>query len=66
MGISSDVTKLVKTEIKATETARILEERNKSLEKEIDLAHTEIQFALLPYEIPSRSHTEHGLTRHVD
>ena len=57
--------KLVKTEIKATETARILEERNKSLEKEIDLAR-EIQFALLPYEIPSRSHTEHGLTRHVD
>ena len=28
VGISSDVTKLVKTEIKATETARILEEQN--------------------------------------
>lgn len=65
VGISSDVTKLVKTEIKATETARILEERNRTLEKEIDLAR-EIQFALLPYEIPSRSHTEHGLTRHAD
>ena len=51
VGISSDVTKLVKTEIKARETARILEERNKSLEKEIDLAR-EIQFALLPYELP--------------
>lgn len=65
VGISSDVTKLVKTEIKATETARILEERNRTLEKEIDLAR-EIQFALLPYEIPSHSHTEHGLTRHAD
>ncbi len=65
VGISSDVTKLVQTEIKATKTARILEERNKSLEKEIDLAR-EIQFALLPYKIPSRSHTENGVTRLVD
>lgn len=62
VGISSDVTKLVKTEIKARETARILEERNKSLEKEIDLAR-EIQFALLPYELPSRSRTERGVMK---
>lgn len=65
VGISSDVTNLVKAEIKVRETARILEERNKSLEKEIDLAR-EIQFALLPYEIPSRTHTENGVTRQVD
>ncbi len=65
VGIASDVTKLVKMEIEARETAKIQKERNKALEKEIDLAR-EIQFALLPYQIPSRNHTVDGLTRHVD
>lgn len=65
VGISSDVTKLVQAELKEKEISRQLEERNTALEKEIDLAR-EIQFALLPNKIDSRSCTRHGLTRRAD
>ncbi len=65
VGIASDVTKLVKMEIAARETARIEKERHKALEKEIDLAR-EIQFALLPYQIPPRQFAVEGRMRHVD
>lgn len=53
-GISSDVTQLVKAEREIRESASIIDQRNKSLEKELDLAR-EIQLALLPYTIPTRT-----------
>ncbi|MEG0427333.1 MAG: SpoIIE family protein phosphatase [Akkermansia sp.] len=65
VGISSDVTKLVETEREVSKTAKLLKERNEALEKELDLAR-EIQLALLPYAIPSRSLSQEGQQRRVD
>ena len=63
VGISSDVTRLVKMEQEARRTAIVMEDRNKSLEKEIDLAR-EIQFALLPYSIPSKQYiADHSIKK---
>ncbi len=54
VGISSDVTPLVKAEIKYRKLAKQLDERNQALENEINLAR-EIQQALQPLKIPSRT-----------
>lgn len=62
VGISSDVTKLVRAEQAIKKTAQLLKERNDALEKEVDLAR-EIQLALLPYEIPSRSYQASDIQR---
>ncbi len=53
VGISSDVTKLVETRKQYQALATQLDERNKALENEINLAR-EIQQALQPLSIPSR------------
>ena len=65
VGISSDVTKIKKTEAEARQYAHQLEEKNKALHKEINLAK-EIQLALLPYKIPSRQLEKDGKRRQVD
>ena len=54
VGISSDVTELVETQHRFRRMAEQLDERNKTLEKEISLAR-EIQQALQPVRIPARS-----------
>ncbi len=53
VGISSDVTKLVETRKQYQALAAQLDERNKTLENEINLAR-EIQQALQPLSIPTR------------
>lgn len=62
VGITSDVTKLVKAEKEVRKTAKILQERNDTLEKEINLAR-EIQLSLLPYELPSQKFEIDGKIR---
>lgn len=54
VGIASDVTELVETQIRYQRMAEQLDERNKALIKEIDLAR-EIQQALQPERIPARA-----------
>ena len=53
VGISSDVTKLIETQQRYQRLARQLDEKNKALEKEINLAR-EVQQALQPLNIPDR------------
>lgn len=53
VGISSDVTELVETQQRYRRMAEQLDERNRTLEKEISLAR-EIQHALQPLRIPPR------------
>ena len=53
VGISSDVTKLIETQQRYQRLAKELNEKNKALEKEIDLAR-EVQQALQPLNIPDR------------
>lgn len=53
VGISSDVTKLIETQQKYQRLAKQLDEKNKLLEKEIDLAR-EVQQALQNTTIPDR------------
>lgn len=53
VGISSDVTKLIESQQKYQRLARQLDERNRTLEKEISLAR-EVQRALQPLQIPDR------------
>ena len=53
VGISSDVTELVETQQRYRRMAEQLDERNRTLEKEISLAR-EIQHALQPLRIPDR------------
>ena len=56
VGISSDVTDIVEAQHRYQRIAEQLDERNKALEKEINLAR-EIQQALQPLSIPQRSFT---------
>ncbi len=53
LGISSDVTELIESRQRFQRLSEQLDERNKSLEKEINLAR-EVQFALQPVRIPDR------------
>ncbi len=53
LGISSDVTELIESRQRYQRLSEQLDERNKSLEKEISLAR-EVQFALQPVRIPDR------------
>lgn len=53
VGISSDVTELVLSRIRYQRIAEQIDERNKTLEKEISLAR-EVQQALQPLSIPDR------------
>ncbi len=53
LGISSDVTELIESRQRYQRLSEQLDERNKSLEKEINLAR-EVQFALQPVRIPDR------------
>lgn len=53
VGISSDVTELINTQQRYRRLAEQLDERNRTLEKEISLAR-EIQHALQPLRIPDR------------
>ncbi len=55
VGISTDVTELIESRQRFQRLSEQLDERNKSLEKEINLAR-EVQFALQPLRIPDRSH----------
>lgn len=54
VGISSDVTELVETQRRYQKIAEQLDQRNRTLEKEINLAK-EVQLALLPLSIPDRT-----------
>ncbi len=56
VGISSDVTELIESRQRYQRLSEQLDERNKSLEKEINLAR-EVQFALQPVRIPDRRWT---------
>ncbi len=56
LGISSDVTELIESRLRYQRLSEQLDERNKSLEKEISLAR-EVQFALHPMRIPDRHWT---------
>lgn len=62
VGISSDVTKLIETQQKYQRLARQLDEKNKALEKEINLAR-EVQRALQPLNIPDREWRQEDGTR---
>lgn len=64
VGISSDVTELIETQQRYRRMAEQLDERNRTLEKEISLAR-EIQHALQPLRIPDRvwKDAEIGLKR---
>lgn len=64
VGISSDVTELVETQLRFRSLAEQLEERNQALEKEITLAR-EVQQALQPLHTPDRVWTnpDSGLER---
>ena len=62
VGISSDVTELVETQQRFQRMAEQLDERNKTLEKEISLAR-EIQQALQPERIPPREWEKGGVRR---
>ena len=53
VGISSDVTELIEAQHRYRDIAGKLDERNRALEKEIDLAR-EVQQALQPVSIPDR------------
>ncbi len=53
VGISSDVTELIESRQRYQRLSEDLDERNKSLEKEISLAR-EVQLALQPLHIPER------------
>ncbi len=53
LGISSDVTELIESRQRYQRLSEQLDERNKTLEKEINLAR-EVQFALQPVRIPDR------------
>ncbi len=53
VGISSDVTELIESRQRFERLSEQLDERNKTLEKEISLAR-EVQFALQPVRIPDR------------
>ena len=53
VGISSDVTEIIETQHRYRDIAGKLDERNRALEKEIDLAR-EVQQALQPVSIPDR------------
>ncbi len=65
LGISSDVTELIESRQRFQRLSEQLDERNKSLEKEINLAR-EVQFALQPVRIPDRQWTlPDGSTRHA-
>ncbi len=65
VGISSDVTELIESRQRYQRLSEQLDERNKTLEKEIDLAR-EVQFALQPVRIPSRHWTlPDGSKRHA-
>lgn len=57
LGISSDVTELVQAQMRYRRIAKQLDERNRTLEKEINLAR-EIQQALQPTGIPDRVWTD--------
>ncbi len=59
LGMSSDVTELIEARQRYQRLSEQLDERNKSLEKEINLAR-EAQFALQPVRIPDRSWTLPG------
>ena len=59
VGIASDVTELVETQHRFRRMAEQLDERNRALEKEINLAR-EIQQALQPERIPARSWRDEG------
>lgn len=65
VGITSDVTKLVKAELEVRKNAKLLKERNETLEKELNLAR-EIQLALLPYSLPSQQYDVDGKRRTAD
>lgn len=65
VGITSDVTKLVKAELAVRKTAKLLKERNDALEKEVTLAR-EIQLALLPYSLPTAKRREGNKIKQVD
>ncbi len=56
VGISTDVTELIESRQRYQRLSEQLDERNKSLEKEISLAR-EVQFALQPVRIPDRHWT---------
>lgn len=63
VGISSDVTKLIETQQRYQRLAKELNEKNKALEKEINLAR-EVQQALQPLNIPDREWTnQEGVVR---
>ncbi len=63
VGISSDVTELVETQQRYRRMAEQLDQRNRALEKEINLAR-QIQFALQSQRIPSREwQSEDGTLR---
>ena len=64
VGISSDVTKLIETQQRYQRLAKELNEKNKALEKEINLAR-EVQQALQPLNIPDREwqHSGGGIRR---
>ncbi len=53
LGISTDVTELIESRQRFQRLSEQLDERNKTLEKEINLAR-EVQFALQPVRIPDR------------
>ncbi len=53
VGISTDVTELIESRQRFQRLSEQLDERNKQLEKEINLAR-EVQFALQPLRIPDR------------
>ncbi len=65
VGITSDVTKLVKAELEVRKTAKLLQERNQTLEKEVNLAR-EIQLALLPYSLPSQTFVQGDVARQAN
>ncbi len=56
VGISSDVTELIESRQRYQRLSEQMDERNKTLEKEINLAR-EVQFALQPLRIPDRHWT---------
>ncbi len=63
VGISSDVTRLIETQQRYQRLAKELNEKNKALEKEINLAR-EVQQALQPLNIHDREWTNQaGITR---
>lgn len=62
LGISTDVTELVQAQMRYRRLAKQLDERNRALEKEINLAR-EIQQALQPVSIPDRAWSRDGVTR---